>query len=181
MFVHAARRCRGIDSAWLRAPPLQGAARLHQCLELCLVPGGVAGQQPAEQRRSEPHRPGGPQAHAADQPTRAGTDRFDELARAAGISEVLRAAALADDELRSIHRRHDDLQVAGYRQVIEITADKHPLRPGHTIDSATDVLLLLCGDHTYVSLIERGWTHDQIVNWLAETVPALLLATPSFE
>ncbi len=100
------------------------------------------------------------------------------LARAAGISEIVRAAALTDDELRSIRRRHDELQARGYRQVVEITAGKHPLRPGLTIDSATDVLLLLCGDHAYVSLTERGWTHDQIVEWLSDTATALLLTTP---
>lgn len=57
--------------------------------------------------------------------------------------------ALTDDELSSVHRRHDAMQTRGYRHVVEIAAGKHPLRPGLTIDSATDVLLLLCGDHTH--------------------------------
>ena len=99
------------------------------------------------------------------------------FARAAGISEILRAAAFTDDELSSIQRRHDELQTRGYRQVVEITADKQPLRPGLTTDTATDLLLLICGDHTYVSLTQRGWTHDEVVDWLSETVPSLLLAT----
>ena len=99
------------------------------------------------------------------------------LARAAGISEILRAAALTDDELSSIHRWRDEMQTRAYRHVVEIAVGKHALRPGLTTDTATDVLLVLCGDHTYVSLTERGWTHDQVVDWLSETVPSLLLGT----
>lgn len=99
------------------------------------------------------------------------------LARAAGISEILRAAALDDPEVRVIHDRHDRLQVAGYRQVIDLLMSKGSLRPGITPETATDLLLALCGDSIYVQLTsERGWTHDQVIDWMADATPRLLLA-----
>ena len=98
------------------------------------------------------------------------------LARAAQISEVLRAAALADPEARAIFDRHDQLQVTGYRQVVDLASSKGPLRPGLTPETATDLLLTLCGDSTYVQLTtERGWTHEQATAWLADATPQLLL------
>lgn len=98
------------------------------------------------------------------------------LARAAQISEVLRAAALADPEARAIFDRHDQLQVTGYRHVVDLASSKGPLRPGLTPETATDLLLTLCGDSTYVQLTtERGWTHEQATAWLADATPNLLL------
>ncbi len=98
------------------------------------------------------------------------------LARAAQISEVLRAAALADPELRTISERHDQLQATAYRQVVDLAASKGPLRSDLTPETATDLLLTLCGDSTYTQLTTaRGWTHDQTTTWLADATPRLLL------
>ena len=98
------------------------------------------------------------------------------LARAARISEVLRAAALTDPEVRVIFDRHDHLQVTGYRQVVDLAATKGPLRPELSPETATDALLTLCGDSTYAQLTtERGWTHEQAITWLADTIPRLIL------
>jgi len=98
------------------------------------------------------------------------------LARAACISEVLRAAALTDTEVRTIFDRHDHLQVAGYRRVVDLAVSKGSLRPDLTPETATDLLLTMCGDSTYAQLSTgRGWTHDHIVDWLSDAVPRLLL------
>ena len=98
------------------------------------------------------------------------------LARAAGISEILRAAALTDGEVQAIHQRHDRLQIAGYREVIDLMLTKGSLRAGLSPETATDVLLTLCGDSTYVQLTtDRGWTHDQVIDWLTEATPRVLL------
>lgn len=99
------------------------------------------------------------------------------LDRAAPISEVVRAAAATDDEVGAVHAKHDSLQRAGYRRVVEITAEHSALRHGLTIDTATDVLLTLCGDGVWVQLTQdRGWTAGQVVDWLLTTVPPALLA-----
>ena len=101
------------------------------------------------------------------------------LARAAPISDVVRAAALTDEEVHAIHQQHDQLQVNGYREVIDIVTTKGALRDGLTPDTATDVLLTLCGDSLWVQLTtDRGWPPQQVVEWLVATVPTALL-TPT--
>ncbi len=99
------------------------------------------------------------------------------LARAAPISEVVRAAALTDEEVRAIHQHHDELQLTAYRQVIDIVTTKGTLRDDLTPDTATDILLTLCGDSLWVQLTtDRGWPTARVVDWLVTTVPAALLA-----
>jgi hypothetical protein len=61
---------------------------------------------------------------------------------------------------------------------VELTAARGALGHGLTIDTATDVLLTLCGDGVWVQLTaDRGWTADQVVDWLVTAVPAAILAT----
>ncbi len=99
------------------------------------------------------------------------------LDRAAPVSEVVRAAAASDDEVRAIHEHHDSLQRAAYRRVVELAAERGALGRGLTIETATDALLTLCGDGLWVQLtVDRGWTADQVVNWLLTAVPGSLLA-----
>ena len=99
------------------------------------------------------------------------------LDRTAPISEVVRAAATTDDEVREVHAKHEVLQRAGYRRVIELTAERAALGHALTIDTATDVLLTLCGDGVWVQLTQdRGWTAAQVVDWLLTAVPPAILA-----
>ena len=101
------------------------------------------------------------------------------LARAAAVSEVVRAASLTDEEVRAIHDYHDRMQVAGYRQVIDVVTGKGALRAGLTPETATHVLLTLCGDSLWVQLTtDRGWTPAQVTHWLAAIVPTAILTTP---
>lgn len=96
--------------------------------------------------------------------------------RASLLSEILRAAALTDEEVRRTHTYHEDLRATGFREVVEVIASKGPLREGLTIATATDVLLVTFSDTTYVLLTtERGWSHDQVVDWFVDALPRLLL------
>ena len=102
------------------------------------------------------------------------------LERAAPVSEIMRAAALTDDEVMAVYRYHDDLQTTGYRQVIDLLAAKGELRDGLTVETATDVLLTLCGDALWVQLrVERRWPFDRVVDWLVGIVPDSILAGPA--
>ena len=97
--------------------------------------------------------------------------------RASRISEVLRAAALTDEEVESTYQRHEQLRAVGYRQVAEMLATKGRLREGLSLDTATDILLTVYGDTTYYLLTtEHGWSHDQTIGWLADSLPGLILA-----
>ena len=102
------------------------------------------------------------------------------LERAAFVAVVLRGAALADAEVQAIQDKHDRMQEAGYRQVIDTVAEKGPLRADLTPATATDALLLLCGDSTYVQLRhDRGWTEARIVAFLSRLVVDSILQDPS--
>lgn len=96
--------------------------------------------------------------------------------RASAISEVLRAAVLADDEVRLTHERHEALRRVGFRTVVDLVASKAPLRRDLTGDTATDVLLTMFGDSNYhMYVAEHGWSHDQVVGHLCVVLPLALL------
>ena len=96
--------------------------------------------------------------------------------RASALSEILRAAALTDEEVRRTHLHHEELRATGFREVVELLAGKGPLREGLTVDTATDIMLVAFGDATYVQLTaERGWGHEQAIDWLCDALPLLLL------
>jgi AcrR family transcriptional regulator len=98
------------------------------------------------------------------------------FARAAAISEVLRAAALTDDEIRGTYERHESMRRDGYREALELVSQKGTLRPGRTLDEATDVLLTVFGDSTYhLFATDCGWSHDHIIEWYNDSLPRLLL------
>lgn len=95
--------------------------------------------------------------------------------RASTVSEILRAAALTDEEVRRTYQGHERLRADGFREVIDLLAKKGKLRS--TRQRATDVLLTAYGDSTYYILSrERGWNHQQIVDWFCDVLPDLLLA-----
>lgn len=102
------------------------------------------------------------------------------FARAAAIAEVLRAAALTDDEVRRTHQHHESLRRDAFGQVLGMLAAKGPLRDGQSFDELTDAFMTVYGDSTYSLLAaERGWSHDQIMGWLCDVLPGMLLASPA--
>lgn len=101
------------------------------------------------------------------------------LARASGMSEILRGASLTDDELRAAYEENEGLRAAGYREAMELIASKGALHEGLDVASATDLLLTVFGDSTYhLMTVERGWSHNRLVDWYCEALPRLLLAEP---
>ncbi|MDQ0822466.1 AcrR family transcriptional regulator [Arthrobacter sp. V4I6] len=103
----------------------------------------------------------------------------DVFARAAAISEVLRAAALTDSEVRRTYQYHETLRRDGFGQVLEMLAGKGPLRDDRSFDELTDAFMTFYGDSMYNQLAaERGWTHEQIMAWLCDVLPGMLLAHP---
>lgn len=98
--------------------------------------------------------------------------------RASAISEVLRAAALTDAEVRRTHEHHERLRREGFRQVIVLLAERGSLRDELDVDAATDVFLTVLGDAVWHQLrTEHGWPPDRVTEWLCAALPRLLLAT----
>jgi AcrR family transcriptional regulator len=104
----------------------------------------------------------------------------DVFARAAAIAEVLRAASLTDDEVRRTHKYHETLRREGFGQVLEILAGKGPLRDDRSFEELTDTFMTVYGDSTYNLLAtEHGWSHNQIMAWLCDILPGMLLPGPA--
>ena len=100
----------------------------------------------------------------------------DVYARASFIGEVLHAAALTDEEVRTTHEHHEELRHTAYRGVVQMLAEKGRLRAGLTVDTATDVFMTVYGDGSYTTLrTERGWSHEQVIDWLCDVLPGMLL------
>ena len=98
-----------------------------------------------------------------------------------GVGEIMRrvtplvlaarVAADVDPDTARIVAFHEDLRANGYREVLELLRAKADLRPGLTVERATDLLLLLIGMDAYHVLVEsRGWSHEEWVDWTVSTV-----------
>jgi AcrR family transcriptional regulator len=84
---------------------------------------------------------------------------------------VARVAADGDPDTARVLASGADLRAIGYREVIELLRAKVELRPGLTLEHATDVLLLFVGMDAYHALVEdRGWSHKEWVNWTVAAV-----------
>jgi hypothetical protein len=71
---------------------------------------------------------------------------------------------------------HESLRNDAFRQVVQILADQAVLRAEVTIETATDILMTVFSDSTHHLLTTaRGWPHRQVVDWLCQALPALLL------
>ena len=103
----------------------------------------------------------------------------DVLARAAPLKAIVRAAATVDPEAQRVQAKHERMRHQAYRHVVEDLATKGRLREGVSLDSGTDILLVLGGDEGYQGFRDRGWPHEQCVEYLSSVLPELLLAPSS--
>lgn len=96
--------------------------------------------------------------------------------RASPVSEVLRAASVANDELHDRREREEEGRRGVFRSAIDIAARKGQLREGLTRDVATDVFMTMFSPTVYRMLRdERGWSHKRVVDWMCTAMPPLLL------
>jgi AcrR family transcriptional regulator len=84
---------------------------------------------------------------------------------------VARTAADGDPDTARVMDLHELGRAEGYREVVELLVAKAELRPGLSIERATDLLLLLAGMDVYHVLVDdRGWSHDEWVDWTVATL-----------
>ena len=101
------------------------------------------------------------------------------FARASTISDVLAAAARTDEEVREIFDHHESLRREGFGQVLDALATKGALRPDLPRDRLLDIFLVVYGDATYHQFTtQMGWPHEDVMDWLCEHLPPLLLESP---
>lgn len=101
----------------------------------------------------------------------------DVFRRAGPLSAVSQVAAELEPEIAAVGAEQERLRADGYREIVRAAAARGRYRPGVDEDAATDVLLSLYSPAMYVELTERrGWSHERVIDWLAETVPGLIVA-----
>lgn len=101
------------------------------------------------------------------------------FARASTISDVLAAAARTDEEVMTIYNQHETLRREGFGEVLDTLAGKGPLRPDMPRERLLDIFLVVYGDATYHQLTtQMSWRHEEVMDWLCEHLPPLLLESP---
>lgn len=95
--------------------------------------------------------------------------------RVAKLKRVI-SAATHDPDVMAILTRSEQLRRAGFREAVTHFADAYGLRAGLGIERATDILLTVGDSSVYCSLVhDYGWPHDDFVDWLADSLSAMLL------
>ena len=82
-----------------------------------------------------------------------------------------RVAADSDADAARVIAFHENLRVAGYREVLELLRNKAVFNPELSLERATDLLLVFVGPDVYHALCDgRGWSHDESVDWTVSAV-----------
>jgi AcrR family transcriptional regulator len=99
----------------------------------------------------------------------------------AGVGEITRrvtplylaarAAADSDPDTAQVMAFHERWRADGYRAVVELLRAKTGLRPGLSLERATDLLLLFAGMDVYHVLVDaKGWSHEEWTDWAVATL-----------
>jgi AcrR family transcriptional regulator len=96
--------------------------------------------------------------------------------RAGPLLRVLRDAATSDRELRALWQSIETDRRNGQSGFIGMLAGRGVLRPGLSVDEATDGLWTLTSLDVWDLLVtKRGWTAERYERWLADALIAYLL------
>jgi AcrR family transcriptional regulator len=97
--------------------------------------------------------------------------------RVGSLLEVIRTAAAADGDTAALWKRIQTEFHANQRVIVESLDKKSALRPGLSVDRATDILWTLNHPDVWQLLVrERGWTPDDYEQWFGDTACTQLLA-----
>ncbi len=89
---------------------------------------------------------------------------------------VIHSAAPLDPDIDALWKRIGTEYHANQRKIVESLNKKKALKPGLSVDRATDILWTIQHPNTWHLLAtERGWTPEQYEQWCAENACAQLL------
>lgn len=98
------------------------------------------------------------------------------LERADRAQQALLGAAASDRSLDELVALDDQRRRFTHRAFVEMLRRNGPLRPGLSLEEATDTYSALSNPGTYAFLTRRrGWTPDQFEKWIGDSFEALLL------
>lgn len=96
--------------------------------------------------------------------------------RDADILDLLWQAGGGDPDLAAVWRQSHQQQLNRQGSLMSLLAQKDALKPGLTVEAATDILWAVSSPEVYRLLVRvRGWTPQRFEEWLAETATTLLL------
>ena len=151
------------------------AALFQAVLEAAIAGGAERAAIPPEQRPAvrkiaeEPNPRRVLDLHAATQP--------GIHARTGPYNRVLMEAASADPDLADVWRRLESQRLAGMRRLAQRLHDLGALRPGLSIEKASDILWTINSHGVYdLLVVQRGWPIDRYRDWIAATNAHALLA-----
>ena len=97
------------------------------------------------------------------------------VARVGELDDVVRSALHEPDAI-AVRLHNEELRRGGYHVIVEHISSRFGLARGLDVDSATDVLLALCGPALYRLLVlEYGWSRDRFERWLHRALVHQLL------
>ncbi len=100
----------------------------------------------------------------------------DIMGRAAPVFEIMRIAAKTEPEIADLLRQLLNERRQNMEIVIKRIASNGALREGVDTAQAADTLWTLTSAEVFLLLtVDRGWSRDQYVEWLADTLIRLLL------
>ncbi len=96
--------------------------------------------------------------------------------RESDILDLLWQAGGGDPDLAEAWRQSHRQQLGRLGELIAVLAQKDALKPGLSVETATETLWALGSPEIYRLLVrERGWTPQRFEDWLGETTATLLL------
>ena len=96
--------------------------------------------------------------------------------RAGVLLGIIRAASQVDPAIAELWDRIQTEFLANQRAVVETLAERNALKPGLSVDEASDLLWTLNHPVVWGLLVgERGWTPDRFEAWLAGAFCSQLL------
>ena len=97
------------------------------------------------------------------------------LRRTAPLEAVVRAAGPTEPGVQAAHNNGEILRQRGYRAFVDTLLQRRLLPETTDQQETADVLLTLLGPHVYATLtMDRGWSHQQYVDWAVRVIPQLL-------
>ena len=161
-----------VETVYRSAPGKAGL--LAAAVQAALAGGAERSERPVEQREgirrvieeSDPRRQLAAYAH-----TQPGV-----WSRVGPLLRVLDTAAPSDPALQTLQAEHAEQRLQGMRRFAELLDQQRRLRPGLTQRRAADIIWTLCAQANFDALVgDRGWTHPEYEQWLAEQLAAALL------
>ena len=162
-----------VETVYRSAPGKAGL--LGAAVQAALAGGAERAERPVEQREGirrvieEPDPRRQLAAYAHTQP--------GVWSRVGPLLRVLDTAAPSDPALQRLQAEHAEQRLQGMLRFAGRLTEQGRLRPGLSRQRAADIIWTLCAQANFDALVgERGWTHREYEEWLADQLAAALLA-----